>query len=80
MVVADAVERFLESPALSDATREAYRRDLEEFSSWLRTRRLTLERFDARAFAEYAGELGADRPGRVPRKLAPTTVARRLAA
>ena len=40
----------------------------------------TLERFDARAFAAYAAELGADRPGRRPRKLAQTTVARKLAA
>jgi site-specific recombinase XerD len=39
-----------------------------------------LETFDARAFARYAAELGADRPGRHPRKLAQTTVARKLAA
>ena len=30
-----AIDRFLESPALSDATRRAYRADLEEFAGWL---------------------------------------------
>jgi site-specific recombinase XerD len=78
--IRDAVERFLESPSLSDATRRAYRTDLEELSGWLRARGLSLERFDAGAFAQYAAELGADRPGRKPRKLSGTTVARKLAA
>jgi site-specific recombinase XerD len=76
----DAVEKFLASPALSDGTRRAYRADLEEFVAWLRRRDLRLEDFDARAFAAYAGELGADRPGRRPRKLAQTSIARKLAA
>lgn len=75
-----AIDRFLRSQALSDATRRAYRRDLEELASWLRRNGLTLESFDARAFARYAAELGAARPGRQPRKLAQTTVARKLAA
>jgi len=75
-----AIERFLRSPSLSEATRRAYRRDLEELASWLRRNGLSLESFDARAFARYAAELGADRPGRHPRKLAQTTVARKLAA
>jgi site-specific recombinase XerD len=75
-----AIERYLESPALADSTRRAYRRDLEEFARWLRARRIGLEAFDARAFAAYAAELGADRPGRTPRKLSPTTLARKLAA
>ena len=74
------IERFLASPALSDATRRAYRADLEEFSAWLRSRRLALDAVDARVFADYAAALGADRPGRRPRKLAPTTLARKLAA
>ena len=76
----DAVEKFLASPALSDGTRRAYRTDLAEFTAWLRRRDLRLEDFDARAFAAYAGELGADRPGRRPRKLAQTSIARKLAA
>ncbi len=75
-----AIDRFLQSQALSDATRRAYRRDLDELASWLRRNHLSLERFDAGAFAAYAAELGADRPGRRPRKLAQTTVARKLAA
>jgi site-specific recombinase XerD len=76
----DAVERFLRSQSLSESTRRAYRGDLEELAAWLQRNGLTLERFDARAFARYAAELGADRPGRTPRKLAQTTVARKLAA
>lgn len=75
-----AIERYLESPALADSTRRAYRGDLEEFAAWLRARRIGLEAFDARAFAAYAADLGADRPGRTPRKLSPTTLARKLAA
>ena len=75
-----AIDSFLRSQSLSDATRRAYRRDLEELASWLRRNGLGLESFDARAFARYAAELGADRPGRQPRKLAQTTVARKLAA
>jgi site-specific recombinase XerD len=77
---AGAIDRFLESPALSDATRRAYRVDLTEFAEWLRSRRLSLAAVDARVFAEYAAWLGGDRPGRNPRKLAPTTLARKLAA
>jgi len=75
-----AVERFLESPALAESTRRAYRIDLEEFAAWLAGRELDLESFDARAFAEYASQLGADRPGRMPRKLSETTLARKVAA
>jgi len=75
-----AIERFLAGPALAEATRRAYRVDLQEFAAWLRRRGLDLESFDAQAFAEYAAELGADRPGRSPRKLSETTLARKLAA
>jgi site-specific recombinase XerD len=75
-----AVDRFLASPALSDATRRSYRSDLSEFASWLTAQGLTLDRVDARILASYAAQLGADRPGRRPRKLAGTSVARKLAA
>jgi site-specific recombinase XerD len=75
-----AIDRFLESQSLSEATRRAYRADLEDFAGWLRRNGLTVETFDPRAFASYAAELGADRPGRKPRKLAQTTIARKLAA
>jgi site-specific recombinase XerD len=74
------IDRFLRSPALSEATRRAYRADLDEFRDWLRRRGTPLERVDARALTEYVAELGATRPGRVPRRLAPATVARKLAA
>ena len=80
METAAEIERFLSSPALSDATRGAYGVDVGEFASWLHARGLGLEDVDARVFAEYAAAVGADRPGRRPRKLAPATVARKLAA
>ena len=75
-----AIETFLESPALSPATRRAYRGDLEELGRWLATRGLALDDVDVRVLSRYAAELGADRPGRRPRKLAPATLARKLAA
>ena len=72
----EAVRRFLENPALSERTRRAYRVDVEEFCSWLRARGTRLEDVDVRALSEYAAELGRARP----RKLAPATIARKLAA
>jgi site-specific recombinase XerD len=75
-----AVESFLESPALAESTRRAYRGDLEEFASWLRRRGLDLASFDARAFADYLGDLARERPGRTPRKLSETTIMRKVAA
>jgi integrase/recombinase XerD len=74
--VQDQVKRFLESPALAEATRRAYRVDVEEFCAWLRRRGTRLEDVDVRALSEYAAELGRARP----RKLAPTTIGRKLAA
>ena len=71
-----AIERFLASPGLSDATRRSYRFDLEPFGAWLTTRGLKLDAVDAAILTEYAGELGRGRP----RRLAPATIARRLAA
>ena len=76
----DPIERFLASPSLSDGTRRAYRADLEEFASWLRRTGRTLDGMDSAALSAYAAELGASRPGRTPRRLAPATIARRLAA
>ena len=72
----DQVQRFLESPALSEATRRAYRVDVEEFCSWLERRGTRLESVDVRTLADYAAELGRARP----RKLAPATIGRKLAA
>ena len=80
MATRAAIERFLESPAHSQATRRAYRVDVEEFATWLRVRRLALDDVDGRVLSEYVAELSAVRPGRRPRRLAPATVARKLAA
>jgi site-specific recombinase XerD len=74
------VERFLSSPSLAETTRRSYRVDVEEFASWLRRNGTALEDVDVRALAAYAAELGAARPGRRPRRLAPATVSRKLAA
>jgi site-specific recombinase XerD len=68
-------ERFLESPALSGSTRRAYRYDVEEFCDWLRRRGTALDDVDVRCLADYAAELG-----RAGRRLAPTTIGRKLAA
>ena len=71
-----AIERFLAAPSLSDATRRAYRFDLEPFAAWLEARKIGLDDVDSRVLADYTAELGRGRP----RRLAPGTIARRLAA
>ena len=70
-----AVDRFLASPSLADATRRAYAVDVRQFADWLAARGLGLDDVDVRALADYAAELGRSRP-----KLASTTVGRKLAA
>src|SRR5262249_37464843 len=74
------VERFLRAGPLGEARRPASRGDVEEFASWLRGRGQTVEDVDGRVLAEYTSLLGASRPGRNPRRLAPATIARKLAA
>ncbi|CAN5224462.1 site-specific tyrosine recombinase XerD [soil metagenome] len=76
MDTARAIERFLSSPGLGESTRRSYRWDVEEFGLWLAARRLRVRDVDVRALTEYAAELGRARP----RKLAPATIARKLAA
>jgi site-specific recombinase XerD len=71
-----AIRRFLDSPSLGDATRRSYRGDIEEFGRWLARRDLELPDVDVRALSDYVTELGRARP----RKLAPATIARKLAA
>ena len=71
----EEIERFLAGPSLSDATRKAYRSDLEQFGAWLDGRGLALEDVEVRVLTEYAAELGRRRP-----KLAPASVARKLSA
>ncbi len=71
-----AIERLLTSAALSDATQRAYRSDLRGFARWLDEQGLSLDDVDARVLTEYAAMLGRGRP----RRLAPATIARKLAA
>jgi site-specific recombinase XerD len=75
-----AIDRFLASPALSDSTRRAYGFDVAEFGSWLDAQGASVDDVDARLLAAYAAELGASRSGRTPRRLAPATIGRKLAA
>jgi integrase/recombinase XerC len=75
-----AIDRYLASPSLADATRRAYGTDLAEFGSWLGGQGASVDDVDARLLAAYAAELGAARPGRTPRRLAPATIGRKLAA
>jgi site-specific recombinase XerD len=70
-----AIDRFLGSPGLSESTRRAYAADLADFSSWLRRDGRALGDVDVRALADYTAALGGGR-----RRLAPSTIARRLAA
>jgi site-specific recombinase XerD len=71
-----AIDRFLASPALAEGTRRAYAVDVRQFADWLARRGTKLESVDVRSLADYAAELGRARP----RKLAPTTIGRKLAA
>jgi site-specific recombinase XerD len=71
-----AIERFLASPSLGDGTRRSYRHDLEEFERWLSARGIGVGDVDVRVLTDYVTELGRARP----RKLAPATIARKLAA
>jgi site-specific recombinase XerD len=73
-------ERFLASPALADSTRRAYRLDVLEFCGWLRGQRTPLDDVDVRVLADYVAELGRSRSGRNPRRLASSTISRKLAA
>jgi integrase/recombinase XerD len=71
-----AATKFLDSPALSESTRRAYRADVDEFLGWLGDR--DLASVDIRVLVDYVGWLGTSRGGRG--KLAPATVGRKLAA
>src|SRR5437763_4228291 len=76
MNTAAAIDRFLASPSLSDTTRKAYAVDVREFGDWLAKRRIEVDDVDVRVLSDYTAELGKARP----RKLAPTTIGRKLAA
>jgi site-specific recombinase XerD len=73
-----AIERFLAGPALSDATRKAYRTDLRQFAAWLERRGAALEEVDVRVLADWVADLGRART--TGRRLAPATIGRKLAA
>ena len=70
------IDRFLLSPGLGEGTRKSYRHDVEEFARWLDERNVALDAIDVRTLTDYLTELGRARP----RKLAPATVARKIAA
>jgi site-specific recombinase XerD len=73
-----AAARFLESPALAEGTRRAYRVDVTEFCRWLDAQGTALDDVDVRTLVEYVGLLGSGRrPGG---RLAPATISRKLAA
>ncbi len=72
-----AADRFLASPALSKSTRRAYGGDVDEFCGWLEERGTGLNDVDVRVLADYVAWLGGGRRGR---KLAPSTISRKLAA
>jgi len=71
-----AADSFLASPSLSEGTRRAYRGDVGEFCDWLEQHRIALEQVDIRVLSDYVASLGERRT----RKLAPTTISRKLAA
>ena len=73
-----AAARFLESPALAEGTRRAYRVDVTEFCRWLEAEGTALDDVDVRTLVEYVGVLGSGR--RRGGRLAPATVSRKLAA
>jgi site-specific recombinase XerD len=76
MTVEAATKRFLEAAGLADATRLAYAADLDDFMRWF-GRDSPIEDVDVRVLTDWVAELGRAR-GRG--RLAPATVARRLAA
>jgi site-specific recombinase XerD len=71
-----ACEHFLSTAGISDATRRAYRADLEDFATWF-GRDSPVEDIDVRVLADWVAELGnARKRGR----LAPSTISRKLVA
>jgi site-specific recombinase XerD len=70
-----AIDRFLESGGLSEATQRAYASDLRAFAAWLEERGLEVDDVDVRVLADWVTALGSGRS-----RLAPATIARRLSA
>jgi site-specific recombinase XerD len=71
-----AAERFLVAAGITDSTRRAYASDLREFARWFGPDS-PVEDLDIRVLADWVAELGR---ARAHGKLAPATIARKLAA
>jgi site-specific recombinase XerD len=69
------IDRFLRSASLADTTRRSYRVDLEHFARWLEQHDVALDDVGINELSDYVTDLGRGRP-----RLAPASVARRLAA
>lgn len=76
MTLEAATSRFLAAAGISGSTRRAYASDLREFASWFGPDS-PIEDVDVRVLADWVTQLGRARSGG---KLAPATIARRLAA
>jgi site-specific recombinase XerD len=69
------IDRFLRSASFADTTRRSYRVDLEHFARWLEEREIALDAVGVHELTDYVTDLGRGRP-----RLAPASIARRLAA
>jgi site-specific recombinase XerD len=69
------IDRFLAGPSLAESTRRSYRFDLEHFAAWLEERNVLLGDVGVRELTAYAADLGRARS-----RLAPASIARRIAA
>ena len=76
MTVEAAIERFLRTAGVSEATRRAYAADLREFAAWFGPDS-PIEDVDLRVLADWVTELGRARRGG---RLAPASIARKLAS
>lgn len=75
MKVDAAIERYLSAAGISDSTRRAYGRDLQDFARWYGAR--PVEDIDVRVLSDWITQLGARRPGG---RLSQPTIARKVAA
>ena len=76
MTIEQATRRYLETAPITEGTRRGYSADLHAFAEWFGPRR-PVDEIDVRALADWVAELGRARHGG---KLAPATIARRVAA
>jgi site-specific recombinase XerD len=74
------LREFLAEARLAPSTRRAYQHDLEHFAGWLARRHVELEDIDVSVLVDYVTALGRRRHGRVPERLSPATVCRRVTA